>query len=207
MKDARFGSLVVTDAVGPRGGTFVCRCDCGNVRSYPRSKVLRGQYVSCGCRKAAQQRVIATWTEKHGHAATGGHTRTYKIWQGMLNRCRNRNQKSWAAYGGRGISVCKEWEEFSVFLSDMGEAPPGLTLDRENNDGNYEKGNCRWATRTEQRRNSSRVVPVTVLGKTLNSWEWAELLGVSLRRVHKLTSQLRAGRITEVDFIRGGKRK
>jgi hypothetical protein len=94
---------------------------------------------------------------KHGHhrRQNGRHhpSPTYISWFGMLTRCRNSKQRCYANYGGRGISVCERWLTFETFLADMGERPLGLTLDRINNDGNYEPGNCRWATAKEQRAN------------------------------------------------------
>jgi hypothetical protein len=86
---------------------------------------------------------------KHGMHAT----RTYKSWRSMINRCTNPNTPGYASYGGRGITVCDRWLIFEPFLADMGVRPEGRTLDRINNDGNYEPGNCRWATRFEQQRN------------------------------------------------------
>jgi hypothetical protein len=83
-------------------------------------------------------------------------TPTYNTWEHMLARCRNPNNKRWKRYGGRGITVCERWLTFENFLADMGEKPPGLTIERKDNDGNYEPGNCKWATTTDQNRNSSR---------------------------------------------------
>ena len=89
---------------------------------------------------------------RHGHAAGGG-TRTYHAWSSMLQRCSSSTRADWPRYGGRGITVSKRWRRFENFLADMGECPPNLSLDRINNDGNYEPGNCRWATLEQQVRN------------------------------------------------------
>lgn len=93
---------------------------------------------------------------KHGHAKSGNHSPTYNTWAGMLNRCRSRQSASWKYYGGRGISVCIRWHSFELFLQDMGEKPTGHSLDRINNNGNYEPSNCRWAKQSAQTRNSRR---------------------------------------------------
>lgn len=83
-------------------------------------------------------------------------TETHSIWMGMWQRCTNPNNKKFYRYGARGISVCDRWKAFANFLADMGERPKGKSIDRINNDGNYEPGNCRWATALEQARNKSR---------------------------------------------------
>ena len=92
---------------------------------------------------------------KHGHRklVTSETTPEYRTWLNMGNRCRNPKNDHYKYYGGRGIVVCERWKNFENFLADMGPKPNGLTLDRIDNDGNYEPQNCRWATHTEQRHN------------------------------------------------------
>ena len=94
---------------------------------------------------------------RHGHAKYNARTPTYRTWQNMVQRCTNQNHTHWEYYGGRGITVCERWLTFDKFLEDMGSKPEGLTLDRINNDGNYELSNCRWATRSEQNFNRRRL--------------------------------------------------
>ncbi|KKL78882.1 hypothetical protein LCGC14_2020410 [marine sediment metagenome] len=97
----------------------------------------------------------------------------------MLRRCNDPEHKSYKYYGGRGIKICERWWKFSDFLKDMGECPDGLSLERVNNNGNYEPGNCKWATQKEQCNNNRRNVKLTYKGKTMNMVQWAEELGIS----------------------------
>ena len=113
---------------------------------------------------------------RHGHARRERKTRIYNSWHGMLKRCRDKNFKEYMNYGGRGISVCERWRLFENFLMDMGDMPPAMTLDRINNDGNYEPNNCRWATRATQSRNSRQSRLYTFNGETLCLSDWAERL-------------------------------
>ena len=109
-------------------------------------------------------------------------TRTYNIWTNMKQRCFNEINSDYPNYGGRGITVCEEWkDEYQSFLRDMGECPPDLTIDRIDNDGNYEPGNCRWATQAVQRRNQRRIKMLTYNGETLCLKDWATRLQVSRR--------------------------
>jgi hypothetical protein len=92
----------------------------------------------------------------HGHSLNGERTSAYHRWRGMRERCNYPKNKKYKYYGGRGITVCERWARFENFLEDMGEPPLGMTLDRKDNDGNYEPGNCRWATKGEQESNKKR---------------------------------------------------
>lgn len=109
----------------------------------------------------------------HGHAKRDGHTKTYFAWMSMKKRCNDKKGRSYPRYGGRGITICKRWDSFVNFLEDMGEAPPGLSLDRKNNDRGYSKDNCQWASTEDQHRNTCRSRLIRFQGKTkcLRDWE------------------------------------
>ncbi len=107
-------------------------------------------------------------------------TPTWHIWQGMIQRCRNPKNPSFKNYGGRGIKVCERWMDFDSFLADMGQRPAGMEIDRfPDNDGDYEPGNCRWATDAEQSRNNSRNVRLEYQGETKVLSDWASERGMA----------------------------
>lgn len=106
-------------------------------------------------------------------------TRAYLTWQHMKRRCLNPKLGQFKDYGGRGITICERWMRFGNFFADMGERPKGKTLDRIDNNGNYEPGNCRWATKKEQQRNMRSNRLVTINGATMCAIEWAEISGTS----------------------------
>lgn len=117
---------------------------------------------------------------QHGHAGRGRVTKTYRAWQNMRRRCTDPATPQFNDYGGRGITICPEWDTFSAFLADMGEAPADKSLDRKDNNGGYSKANCRWATRREQTQNTRKNVFLAYRGKTLCVTEWARLVGLPL---------------------------
>ena len=113
------------------------------------------------------------------------HTRTYNIWAGMISRCRLVNRKQASHYAGKGIKVCARWESFENFLADMGECHAGLTIERNDSDGDYRPDNCRWATPKEQRNNTSQVVPIIEFdGRSMNLRDWASALGLKYHTVY-----------------------
>ena len=125
---------------------WICKCDCGETISVAACDVASGHTKSCGC---FNQESRVKNNTKHGY----NRTPTYVSWSNMIARCSNPKRLEYKNYGGRGISVCDRWLSFENFVLDMGEKPNLRTLDRINNDGNYEPSNCRWATASEQRRN------------------------------------------------------
>lgn len=136
---------------------WLCVCDCGGLAFSQGSYLRSGHVKSCGClQRELRERGVAP---THGHARQAARTGTYIAWKSMKQRCVNSKRQDWKNYGGRGISVCAKWRtSFPAFLADMGERPIGLEIDRIDNDGNYEPGNCRWTTRLVNRRNRHRRV-------------------------------------------------
>jgi hypothetical protein len=117
---------------------------------------------------------------KHGGTTQFTKSPEYVSWCQMRDRCSNPKNKRYPRYGGRGIAVCERWGDFSLFLLDIGKRPsPDHTLDRKNNDGNYEPGNCRWATRAEQNNNQSHTRLLTALSRTLSVSAWAREMGIT----------------------------
>lgn len=150
-----FGRLAVISCGGSdeRGAVlWLCNCTCGNEKSARGSDLKRGSILSCGCWNSER---TAGKNRSHGYS----HTRLYRIWQAMHDRTSNPNASNYRYYGGRGIKVCASWTDFEPFLSwaISNGYREDLSIDRyPDNDGNYEPGNCRWATQSQQVRNSRR---------------------------------------------------
>lgn len=115
----------------------------------------------------------------HGEAI-GGRTKEYRAWKHIRERCHCKSNNTYGYYGGRGISVCRKWmDSYESFLADMGRAPtPRHTIDRINNNGNYTKGNCRWATVAEQAKNRRSTILIKINGKTMCLYDWCKLLSL-----------------------------
>lgn len=159
LTNKKFGHLTVLKRMpNDRHGNniWLCRCDCGVEKSIQGSHLRHGT-SSCGCKR---------YENKIKHGKT--HTKTYKIWKHIKARCYNVNNPAYPDYGGRGISMCKEWrEDFNNFFRDMGECPEGMSIDRINNAGNYEPGNCRWATAFEQGNNKRNNRILNIFGEQI----------------------------------------
>lgn len=132
---------------------WLCLCDCGKEKLASASGLNSGDAVSCGASGCSDGKRL-----RHGHNRRGRATPEYEAWTAMIKRCCTPSHQAFHNYGGRGISVCARWREsYAAFFADMGARPsPKHSLDRINNDGNYEKTNCRWATALEQRHNQRR---------------------------------------------------
>jgi hypothetical protein len=151
-----------------RDRRWLCRCDCGTEAVRFESTLKYGTSRSCGCLK-----------DEVAYIDGRSQCREGKVWRHMLERCCDPTDKRYARYGGRGIKICDRWRKsFLAFYEDMGSRPPGMTLDRIDNDGDYEPGNCRWATLTEQARNRRTNHLVEYQGQTKTIAEWAEIYNI-----------------------------
>ena len=160
---------------------WLCKCACGNekiVAGYNLKRPNKTGTLSCGCLGAERASRRRKLTTKHGHTI-GKPSLTYQTWGAVIARVCNPLNVGYSRYGGRGIKVCKRWLKFENFLADVGERPSGAySLDRIDNDGNYEPGNVRWILHRHQHWNTRRNVWITVSGQTKCLAEWALIEGL-----------------------------
>lgn len=178
----RFGRLTVLSfSHCKRAAFWLCRCDCGNERTMAGGALRFGSIRSCGC-------LTLDTVTKHGLYGTP----TWVSWNSMRTRCENPKAGNFKAYGARGITVCDRWKSFINFVADMGERPSGTTLDRyPNKEGNYEPGNCRWATATEQQSNKRTTKLYEFNGERLTVREISNRTGVDHAKLEQRIGRYR----------------
>lgn len=168
----RFGYLVAIAATGTKDKhhqcLWRCQCDCGKTTIRPTACLLSGNTKSCGCQKYGK-------SATHGHHPITGKSRTYVSWLAMKVRCDKPSYPQYRDYGGRGITYDPRWARFDNFLADMGEATPGMSLDRKDNDGPYTRNNCRWATRLEQAQNKRNTIEVDHNGEKISLRRYCDI--------------------------------
>ena len=179
----KYGRLTVLSKsnpyIGPSGKPLTmweCLCDCGTKTIVQAGKIRSGHTQSCGC--LFREKTLLAKT--HGLRMRGEKTKAYRAWAGLRSRCNDKNNHKYHLYGGRGIKVCERWDHYNLFLDDMGE-PPSVrhSIDRIDSNGNYEPGNCRWATPLQQANNLRTTRFYEHGGETASLSEWAEKLGVT----------------------------
>lgn len=177
----QFGRLTVVTEHDRRINGCVawdCSCSCGNNCVVRSTCLIRGVTTSCGCYQKEQ---ASKSNKTHGKKSSS----EYGRWQQAKNRCFSKSNPTYRWYGARGITMCDEWRySFEAFLRDMGPCPEGLTLDRIDNDGPYNKENCRWASRTTQARNTRDATYVEYQGEKLHLKDLAERLGIAYKTLH-----------------------
>jgi len=166
-----------------RKNYLVVRCDCGTLKEVRADHIRNGKTLSCGCLRVELSRKNNT---THGLSKSS----EYKSWATMNRRCSNKDDKRYSDYGGRGISVCTEWKDFNVFMSDMGKKPfVGAQIDRIDNSGGYCKENCRWVSRSENQRNRRANKIITYNGESKPVIEFAERFGIDKSTLSKRISR------------------
>ena len=151
----RFGRLVVIDKYDRKHGgwRWLCQCDCGGTIITASHNLVRNQTQSCGCYYAETRKTVRL---THGQGFGKNRTKTYRIWVSMRQRCNNPRNSAYKYYGGRGIAVCDRWQSYKDFFADMGACPVGYSIERIDNDGDYDPQNCKWIPRGEQWKNTRR---------------------------------------------------
>ncbi len=178
LTGSKFGRLIVLRRVNnSKSGKlqWLCQCRCGNTKIITGYHLKSGATKSCSClsrEKTIRRNMSGV---QHGHCR-GRPSKVYEVWHGIIGRCTNFKDKRYNNYGGRGITVCKQWMKFENFLEDMGEVPKGYQIDRIDNDKGYCRKNCRWTTAKLNSRNKRNNHLETYNDKTRTLVEWAEEL-------------------------------
>lgn len=179
MIGTRYGMLqIIGVSQSEKGNTTYakCKCDCGNIVKILPFLLFRGERKSCGCAKTNNPMLSNSSSTSCGNFKDGRTKHNlYGVWKQMIDRCENPSAKHYDRYGGRGIKVCEEWKDFWKFVEwsdSVGGRPKKYSLDRINNDGNYEPSNCRWASQFVQTRNTSRnfIIEYNGVSKTVTDW-------------------------------------
>lgn len=176
-----FGRLTLISRVGRVDSDFIweCKCSCGLVVSVRQKSLANGKTKSCGC---FQKEAAKVSNKTHGKS----YSSEYESWSAMHTRCSNPRQRSFKDYGAKGIVVCARWDNFENFLEDMGSKPtPKHTLERKDNNLGYSSENCKWATRRDQNRNTSKTVWATIAEVRKPLVEWCEERGLSVGAVRQ----------------------
>ncbi len=173
----------------------LCRCECVVEKTVMSRNLLKGLSRSCGCQKGSPG-IPRIASRKHGHCSEGASSNTYERWRHAKARCIDPKCDSYPEYGGRGIKMCDRWlHSFENFLSDMGECPDGMSIDRfPDTNGNYEPGNCRWANPVQQANNRRSSRYIEAFGERLTIAEWSRKQGISHRAI---SNRLKNGWPTE----------
>ena len=191
----RYGRLTIIREVEPAGSShkrvrrFLCRCDCGNEIICRLPNLKSGTTKSCGC-----YRKFVSSNRRDCHHLKN--TRIYRIWCGMKRRCYNKHNEHFDRYGGRGIIVCDEWKTDFMNFYDWAMSngyDDKLSIDRINNEGNYEPSNCRWANQKQQIVNSTAAIKCSLGGNIVSLSDIADILGVSFKRIRRIVYMLNNG--------------
>ena len=191
LEGQTFGRLTPLEYVGQE--YYACACACGGKSRTSGHNLQKGLSRSCGCLRNELRISIHT---KHGMLSA----KEYGVWTGMRHRCNSKTHPSFKDYGGRGITVCERWNDFANFMADMGPRPSEKhSLDRIDNDQGYSPENCRWATASQQHRNTRANRTLTYAGVTKPLCEWAEERGIATTT---LAHRLRTGWSAEAVLFR-----